>query len=532
MEITSYFSFLYVVAFLPLVIVLYSIVPKKGRWAVLLIASYVFFWLFSTKLIVFILASTVVTYLLGRKLESVLAQRSVAVKAVERPERKAVKARYLHKMRRWLALGVVANFAMLIGLKYLVFFGEVGASLLALFGVSVDAAVPYIGVPIGISFYTLMAASYLFDVYHEKTQADHNLARIALFLSFFPQIMEGPICRYDQTAYALFEGNPVKADNLYKGVLRIVWGFTKKLVIADRLNLVVQPVFADYANYDGGVVALVAVLYTIQLYCDFSGCIDMCIGTGRILGVKIPENFRHPFFSRTASEFWQRWHITLGTWLRDYIFYPVSLSKPLKTMNKAARSRIGNRFGPLLVGSITLFCVWFTNGLWHGAGSQYLFFGMYYFVLITLGGFVDVLMVQFSEKTGLNRQSKGYHAFQIARTLVAIFVGELFFRAEGMDAGLAMFGTMVGNFTLESFFNGTVLGIGMDVADFAIAALFLVVMLVVAIVEERGTVVSDWLWDKGVLARWVPMLALLFFVIIFGSYGSGALPLDPIYAQF
>ena len=405
-------------------------------------------------------------------------------------------------------------------------------------------AVPYIGVPIGISFYTLMAASYLFDVYRGTIAPDTNLGRIALFLSFFPQIMEGPICRYGQTAEQLWAGTPINKDNLYRGSVRILWGFAKKMIVADRLNLVVKPIFADYTSYDGGVVAAAAVLYTLQLYCDFSGCMDVALGTARIFGIALPENFRHPFFSRTASEFWQRWHITLGSWLRDYIFYPLSLSAPMKSLTKAARHRIGNRYGPLLAGSVTLFCVWFANGLWHGAGSQYIFFGLYYFVIILLGGLVEPLAQSVCGKLHINREGTAWRTFQWLRTLVVVFVGELFFRAEGMDAGLYMFGQLVGNFTLESFTNGTFMAIGLtfpsvttDVVglclqDYAAVAVMVVIMTIVAVIEERGCCITERLAHKNLAVRWAVLYALIIAIVIFGSYGVGTAPLDPIYAQF
>ena len=405
-------------------------------------------------------------------------------------------------------------------------------------------AVPYIGVPIGISFYTLMAASYLFDVYRGTIAPDTNLGRIALFLSFFPQIMEGPICRYGQTAEQLWAGTPINKDNLYRGSVRILWGFAKKMIVADRLNLVVKPIFADYTSYDGGVVAAAAVLYTLQLYCDFSGCMDVALGTARIFGIALPENFRHPFFSRTASEFWQRWHITLGSWLRDYIFYPLSLSAPMKSLTKAARHRIGNRYGPLLAGSVTLFCVWFANGLWHGAGSQYIFFGLYYFVIILLGGLVEPLAQSVCGKLHINREGTAWRMFQWLRTLVVVFVGELFFRAEGMDAGLYMFGQLVGNFTLESFANGTFMAVGLTfpsvttevvglcLQDYAAVAVMVVVMTIVAVIEERGCCITERLAHKNLAVRWAVLYALIIAIVIFGSYGVGTAPLDPIYAQF
>lgn len=531
MGLNSYFSIGYLAIFLPVVIAAYALCPRRFRWVVLLAFSYVFFWLISGKLIVFILLSTLIMYGVGLKLDALLAQRDERI-AADKSQRKELKRIYQKKMRGWVAIGVGANILLLVLLKYLTFLSQVGASLLGLFGLQVDPLVASIGVPIGISFYTLMAASYIFDVYRGTAKADRNIARLALFLSFFPQIMEGPICRYNQTAESLWAGRDIEKDNLYRGTVRIMWGLAKKLIVADRLNLLVKPVFADYASYDGGVIAFAAICYTLQLYCDFSGAMDVALGTARIFGVELPANFNHPFFSRTASEFWKRWHITLGTWLRDYIFYPISLSKPLKNLTRAARKTIGNRYGPLVAGAITLFCVWFANGLWHGAGSQYIFFGLYYFVIILLGGFIEPLAQALAEKLHYSRESRWYKGLQIFRTLIVIFVGELFFRAEGLSAGLAMFGQMVTDFTFESFTNGTVLAIGMSAGDFVAIAGAVVILLVVGIIEERGTVISAWLCGKNLAVRWIVLFVLIFSMLIVGSYGFGAAPLEPIYAQF
>lgn len=223
------------------------------------------------------------------------------------------------------------------------------------------------------------------DVQRGVTKADTNLLRLTLFISFFPQIVEGPICRYDQTAQQLWDAKPITYENLTLGLQRIAYGMMKKIIIADRLNPLVRNVFNNYTDFDGGVIALAAVCYTVQLYMDFSGSMDAVTGTAQILGVTMPENFRQPFFSKTISEFWKRWHITLRTWFKDYVFYPVVTLKPLEKLTSAARKRLGNHYGPLLASAVALFCVWFCNGLWHGAAWSYLFFGMYHFVLI-LGG--------------------------------------------------------------------------------------------------------------------------------------------------
>ena len=204
-------------------------------------------------------------------------------------------------------------------------------------GHSVSLPTVHFALPIGISFYTMTAASYLFDVYRKTIPADHNIFRVVLYLGFFAQLSEGPISRYQQTADSLWEGRPITWHNLTFGMQRILIGLIKELVVADRLNKMIATIFNNYTACDGGVIAVGMIGYTIQLYMDFSGAMDVVLGIGEIFDIRFPENFRQPFFSRTISEFWTRWHITLGTWFRDYLFYPVSMSKPLKYLTMATR---------------------------------------------------------------------------------------------------------------------------------------------------------------------------------------------------
>ena len=534
---TSYFSPFFLCAFLPLTVAVYGLVPQRARWGVLLVASYLFFACISSYLIVFILLSTLSVYGLGLWMGKAMDARDLALKEPG-AVKKEIKAACKKKLNAIMALGLVFNFGLLIASKYLAFFADLALSFVGLLGVQAALEVPHWGVPIGMSFYTLMAASYLMDIVRSGLKPDKHLGHVALYLAFFPQIMEGPICRYTQTGALLAAGNPLTRSNLYAGTLRIMWGLAKKMIVADRLNLFVKTIydgttdFADGAAFDGGIIAVAAILYTVQLYCDFSGTMDMAVGMGRLFGISITENFRQPFFSRTASEFWQRWHITLGAWLRDYIYYPISLSKPMKKLTSALRKKMGNRYGPLVASSVALFAVWLGNGLWHGAGTQYLFFGMYYFVLIVAGGFLEPAMQKFAQKTGLNRDSKGYHVFQIARTWVIIFVGEMFFRANGMEAGFAMFAQLVGNFSLETILSPAFWGLGMDAKDLLIITCMVTAMFVVGALKERGVAVLNVIAEKPAWVRWGLVLLLFTCMLIFGAYGGDYEPVEPMYAEF
>ena len=276
---------------------------------------------------------------------------------------------------------------------------------------------------------------------------------------------------------------------------------------------------------------MAAVFYTLELYCDFSGAMDVVCGVGQMFGVTLPENFKQPFFSRSASDFWKRWHITLGAWFRDYIYYPVSLSGPVKRLTKWCRRRLGNHVGPILSSAVALFCVWVANGLWHGAGSQYLFYGMYYFVLIVAGDFAELAGRSLSKRFGIDRSSVPYRTFQLVRTLVIIFVGELFFRAEGLDAGFQMLGLMVGAFNPASIVNGTALGYGLDVQDFRIVGVVLLGVLVVDILKERGHEPGKMIVTRPNLAM-ASCVALVMLVVVFGAYGAGYAAVAPMYASF
>lgn len=529
---TSYCSLLYLGVFLPCVIIAYSIMPQKYRWMVLLAASYAFFWELSGKLLVYLLFTTLSVYVLGQRLAALQQERGRMCAEVPKAERKEIKARFKKRQRCVLAFGVVLQLGILVVLKYSAF---INTNLNSLFGaarLSVSLPVPAFVLPIGISFYTLQAVSYLVDVYRETVEADRNLGRLALFMAFFPQIMEGPICRYSQTADQLWQGKKITYHNLTFGVQRIAFGMLKKMVIADRLNMLIKTVYTDFALYDGGIIAVAMFFYTCQLYMEFSGTMDVVIGTAQIFGVEMPENFRRPFLSRTISKFWTRWHITLGTWFKDYIFYPLSMSRALSRLTVRARKRLGNHFGPLVSASVALFAVWICNGLWHGAGWSYIFFGMYHFAWILIGNILEPFVREYAEKHRIDRESKVYRAMQILRTIILVNIGELFFRAESLKAGLVMFKKMVTEFSFASFRDGTILNLGMDSLDFLIALVAIVIVLVINVLTEKGVSVREELARRNTVVRWAAYYALILFVIIFGAYGVGYVPVDPIYAGF
>ena len=529
---TSYFSLLYLGGFLPLSLLIYSILPQRFRRYFLLAASYSFFWLISGKLVVYLLLSTLSIHYFGLWLDRLQRERDELAKAVPRQERKAVKKEFQRRQRLILLFAAALHIGVLLVLKYSPFFTTNINTLLSHLHIPLQLEVPQLILPIGISFYTLQAVSYLFDVYRGAIQADGNLPRLGLFMSFFPQIVEGPVCRYRETAHQLWEVKGIEFLNLKLGLQRILYGLMKKLVIADRLNPFVKEVFSNYSQYEGGILAIGAVLYTIQLYMDFSGTMDAVVGTAQIFGVKLPENFQRPFFSRSISEFWKRWHITLGAWFKDYIFYPVTMSKCMKSLTSAARKKIGNHFGPLLAGAVALFCVWSCNGLWHGSAWNYIFFGMYHFVLILSGNIIEPAVKRLHAVLHINPESFLYRLFQMVRTSLLVVIGELFFRAEGLRAGFSMFKKILTDFGFTSL-NGRLLSkLKMDAHDICITAAALLIILTVSILQEKGIPIRNSLEKRSLPLRWAAIYALILFIVIFGAYGPGYIPLDPIYANF
>lgn len=530
--LTSFFSVEYLFVFLPAALILYYFCPQKARRYVLIFESCVFFWLISGKLLAYLVLSAASMFGFGIWIDSLNESKKAAIRDLDRAEKKRVKARFTRRTRFVLALAVGVHIGGLLVLKYSAFAAGNINSLLELLNVGFRVGIPKLIMPIGISFFSLQAVSYLVDVYRGAISADRNFMRVFLWLSFFPQIVEGPICRYSQTADQLWQTEKIKFDNLTLGLQRIIFGLMKKIVVADRLNSPIENIFNNYNEYSGGVILMGAVFYTVQLYMDFSGAMDAVIGTAQIFGVNMPENFKRPFFSKTISEFWKRWHVSLGEWLKNYIFYPITMSKPMQKLTKSARKTLGNRFGSLLSGSVALFCVWFVNGLWHGAAWNYIFFGMYHFALILTGRVLTPLFEGVNGRLNINTKSKPYLAMQIIRSDIFIVIGELFFRANGLRAGMNMFGRIVTDFNFGSMGHELFKKLGIDYADLLIVGVTVAIVFTISILNEKGICVRAELKKKNIVLRWCVLLALIMYIVIFGAYGIGYMPVDPIYANF
>lgn len=528
----AYHTVGYLFLFLPLVLLIYQLVPQKFRWLVLLVSGYFFFWTFSGKLVLVLAGTTLFTHQISILLYGRIRKCAEEAAAVTGEKAQEVKRKYRREERLILTAGFLVLFGILAYLKYYNFFAENINTVMQFAGRPPVLQIRSLVLPIGISFYTLQAAGYLADVYWEKIIPDRYPGKLALFLAFFPQIMEGPISMYSQTADALRAGKSLKAQNLTDGCVRIIWGLFKKLIIADRLHFMVKSVFDQYSQYSGALIAAAAVAYTIQLYMEFSGCMDIVTGTGKMFGITLPENFRQPFASKNAAEFWRRWHITLGVWLKTYVFYPVSVSGFVKKWNRFARKKLGKHAAKVGVSAIALFPVWLFNGLWHGARWNYIFYGLYYFVILMLGIILEPVRTRILETFHINENAVYWKLPAVLKTWLIIFTGELFFRADGLRAGMQMFLRIFSHFDLKQLTDGTLLNLGLDRGDYFVASAGCFIVGIVGILKERNLLKDYGIKEYRTPVRWALYYSLILAVIIFGAYGVGYQQVDLIYAGF
>lgn len=523
----TYTSFVFFIAYFGITFLLYSIVPKKAKWCILLAGSLAFYTVAVKGHILPLIISALSVWLAGIAIQRINDGFSAKKKTLEKSERKALKEKCAKKKRAVLAVCVIFNLSILALLKYYGFFSEAAGSIFGL-------TLPELNLiqPLGISFYTLQAVSYITDVYRGKYPAVKNPLRIALYLSFMLTVVEGPVARYDELGRQINEGVDFSFKNLSLGAQLVIWGLFKKVVIADRVSELADSVFNHFESY-GGVIVVAAVLaYTLQLYCDFSGIMDVVGGLAEMMGIKMPENFRRPFFAKSINEFWQRWHITLGQFLRDYIFYPVSLSKPFMKLTKSARKKFNPYYANLIPTAAALFFVWFANGLWHGAGYKYIFYGLYYYLLMMAGLFLEPLFAKICGVLKINRKSKPYRFFQMLRTFIIVNGGMLIFRANGLRAAFKMLLSVFTKFDLSVLRVGSGNGLGLDLKDYAIILIGVAVIFAVGVLREKNINIRQWIYSKPFAVRFIVYIAGLLIVVIFGAYGENYGAGDLLYANF
>ncbi len=488
---------------------LYYIIPLKFRWIVLLCVSLGFYVAMDSYLLVFAVVTAIGVYLSALGIQR---RNDKAASNAEITDAEKKKIKRLNKAS--IIITILFNLGILAFLKYFNFFGESIFSFLNLFHAGLKFRALKLFLPLGISFYTLSAIGYLVDVHRKKYAAEKNPFKILAFLTFFASIIEGPILRYDQDGKQIVEGHRFEYKNFTHGAQRVLWGLFKKVVIADRAFLIVNTIASAPTEYSGAASLFFILGYTLQLYADFSGFMDIALGIAEMFGIKLPENFRQPFFAKGPQEFWQRWHITLGTWFKEYIFYTVALTNGMKKFSKAVKKKHKNHFTKTLPTIVALFCVWFCNGLWHGPEWKYIVYGLYYFVIIAAGMLMEPVFKKMWQKMKINPDSVYLRIMRHIRTLIIIFVGETIFGANTLGDAIYILGS------LFTPYKGSLLGLGLDWTEVVVLVLAVVVLIVVDTLKEKKINIRDGI-DKLVLpARWLIYLAGIAIVLIFGAYGD------------
>jgi D-alanyl-lipoteichoic acid acyltransferase DltB (MBOAT superfamily) len=423
------------------------------------------------------------------------------------------------------------DLAFLIFFKYGTFIAENINPVLSHIGLG---ALPLESVvmPIGISFYTFQAIGYIVDMYRGKQRADKNPAKFALFLAFFPQIVQGPIGRHSALAHQLYEPHSFDYDRARSGILLITYGLFKKLIIADRIGIFVVDVFDHDQTMQSGAMALTAALfYGLQLYCDFSGGIDIARGYARILGIGLAENFKRPYYSRSLDEFWRRWHISLGEWMRDYIFYPLMLSNSFQKLSRHIRNKTRSAILHTIPVAIATFLVFMAVGIWHGAAWHWVAYALYNATIIAGSVMLEPLYRKFHAVTRIPEDNAAYTLFMRVRTVFIRSFSLTLGRASSLTRAGAMIGSIFTGFRFGDFADGSLLEHGLNIRDYVILICAVVIVWWVSLLQEGGNSVGTFVTNRPLILRWAIYIGAV-VVIALLSVDVNAGEVNFIYGRF
>ena len=520
------------IAFLCILFVAYYLIPKKLQWGLLLIASYVFYAFAGWECLIFILITTLSSYfvarLMGRASRCEQDYLALHKDEMDKDARKQYKAKQKKHRFRILLCGLILNFGILAVLKYTAFAVSNVNSILSAFGRE-GFVIPDLLLPMGISFYIFQTMGYLIDVYRAKTEVERNPAKLALFVSFFPQLVQGPISRHSDLAAQLYAPHTFDRRGFTYGLQRILWGYFKKLVIADRILVAMKVLLSDTAEYRGAYVALLILLYSIEIYADFTGGIDITIGIAEALGIRLKENFNRPFSSKSTKEYWNRWHITMGSWFTDYVFYPLSVSKPMMKLSKSSRKLLGNSIGKRVPVYFATLVTWFLTGLWHGAAWNFIVWGLLNCLVILVSQELEPLYTRFRKHCPRLVASDGYGKFMAVRTFLLMGLIRSLDCYRDVPTTFSMWGSMLTTWNFGGMLRNLPV-LGLRVSDYVIVILGCLLMACVSSLSAKRSV-RERLYDRPILS-WTLCGALFVCVILFGAYGIGYDASQFIYNQF
>ena len=425
---------------------------------------------------------------------------------------KGIHAARSTRAKRWLVvLSVAVNLGMLAYFKYTNFLIDIANQM---FGQGF-MQFQNIFLPVGISFYIFQALSYVVDVYRGDVRMETNFIKYAAFVSFFPQLVAGPIERSTNLLTQFDTPHKLEYDNVRDGLLRMVWGFFLKIVIADRAAILVNQVF-NYCNYyEGPTVLIAAVLFAFQVYGDFAGYSNIAIGAAQVMGFKLMKNFERPYLAVSVSNFWRRWHISLSTWFRDYLYIPLG----------------GNRKGTVRK-YINQMIVMLVSGLWHGAAWNYVIWGGINGLYQVAGGITKPFRRRIQQKTGARTKTLSWRIGQVLTTFVLIDLSWIFFRANSLGDAMHLLSSLFRGWNTNIFFDGSLLKLGLDQTEWLVLLGALLILLAVSLMQEKGVSVLEAVKRQQLWFRWLIYLAAIFVVLLTGIYGPGFAASSFIYFQF
>lgn len=535
----SFISLRFVIFITVTALVYYLFPVKKYQWVVLLAASYVFYAFTGLKYAAYILFTTLTTYGAARWIDAMQARGKQTVQENreqwDKAQRKAFKERTAKKSRRIAALALLLNFGVLFVLKYLPPLFSEAQNLFGFSGPTLSLVLP-----LGISFYTFQAMGYVIDVCREEVKAEKNPARLALFVSFFPQLVQGPISRYDQLAEQLYAEHRADYTNIVHALELALWGLFKKLVIADRAVVAINTVTASPEAFTGTTLGFTVLLYALQLYADFSAGIDLARASAQLLGIDMAQNFRQPYFATSLTDYWNRWHITLGAWMKNYVFYPIALSK---TANKVTASIRNSRFGKtkagahiavVLPGTVASLIVFLIVGIWHGAGGRYILYGLWNGGIIMLSILFKPCFEWVNRLLHVDTAAMEHRIFQIVRTFLLVCVGNI---TDLARSGRDCFVWLRRIFTEQSLATGgqeILAKLGLTGQEYVLLLLCTLLLYIVGVVRESHpqTPLRDLLDARPLVTRWLLIFFCAAAILIFGVYGPGYSVSEFAYMQF
>lgn len=496
MSITSLSFFVFVA----IAALIYYIVPIRFRWLAILFANaYFIVTANSVPIAIIWFAGGLVTYFTALLSDSLKKKEKKGTKAVT-------------------YLGVFIIFMCLIVLKGSFF--SFAYKLAGIFGAENLEGVNLIA-PIGISYYSLVWIGYMLDVYWGTCEVEKNPFKFMAFMGYFPTLTSGPIVRAQNLNNMIIPGNRFSYKNLTYGIQRILWGMMKKLVISERLAIFVNAVYDNPYEYSGTYIWLAMFIFVFQLYTDFSGCIDIVLGTSEIFGIMLPENFNLPFMALSLEEFWRNWHITLGEWLKEYIFYPLLKSGLFQKLAEKSKKVFGKKTGKKIPVWIGLMISWIVIGFWHGTSLNYVFgVGFFFGFIIILEQMLSPLKKKVTDFLHINTETLSYRMFQRIKTFVFFMIGNSFFRSYlGLKAGFNLW-KQAFVYNPWVLFDGSLLRLGLTYNDYGVIFFFMTIVIVVGVIRYYAKEqIRDLIAKQNLPFRWILFILLFVAVVVYGCYG-------------